>query len=478
MLFVNTAAMNVALPDVSADLGASTAQQQWVTSAYSLVFVAILLVAGFGGDRLGHRRVLLMGLAGLLTGSALGALSPRVGWLIAARAIMGAGAGMFIPMSLALIAGLFPGAADRVRAMTVWTIAGTLGAPLGPVIGGGLTALAGWRAIFVLDAVAFAAVTAWALGVIPRTARTGPPGAGLPLLSAVLVAAGLGLLTAGLINGQHSWASVRAGGFALIGLMLVVLFAVHDPRAAQPLTDLRLFSSASFSVGALTLATVNFSVFGLIFVLPAYLETVLDHDALTGGLLLMPLVGGAILGSVLNEPLARALGKAGACLGGLGLLCLGAGAMGVSTARGGLVLMGAGQAVAGFGMGAAQLVALSWGLSQVGGDRRGAGSSLLSALQQLGSVLGIGVLGTVQGSLYAARLLRAGVDAGPEAAGSVTIAFQQAARLPRDTGPALRVAAGRAYTAATRACLFACAAVAVLALAAAWLLDHRRRSVL
>ena len=123
MLFVNTAAVNVALPDVSASLDASMAQQQWVASAYSLAFVVVLLIAGFGGDRLGHRRVLLMGLVGLLVGSVLGTASPVVGCLIAARALMGAGAGMFIPMSLALIADLFPRMADRARALTVWTSA-------------------------------------------------------------------------------------------------------------------------------------------------------------------------------------------------------------------------------------------------------------------------------------------------------------------------------------------------------------------
>lgn len=192
MLFVNTAAVNVALPDVSASLHASTAEQQWVASAYSLVFVVVLLLAGFAGDRLGHRRVLLSGLACLLAGSLLGAVSPVVGCLIVARGLMGGGAGMFIPMSLALLAEMFPSGEGRARALTVWTVAGTLGAPLGPVVGGGLTEWAGWRAIFVFDVVAFLAVTLWSLHGIPRVQRPAAPASGVPWQGALLIAVGLG----------------------------------------------------------------------------------------------------------------------------------------------------------------------------------------------------------------------------------------------------------------------------------------------
>lgn len=473
MLFVNTAAVNVALPDVSASLNASMAQQQWVASAYSLAFVVVLLLAGFGGDRLGHRRVLLMGLVGLLVGSVLGTASPVVGCLIAARALMGAGAGMFVPMSLALIADLFPRMADRARALTVWTIAGTLGAPLGPVIGGGLTSLAGWRAIFAFDVVAFLVVMVWSLRVIPRSRRPVASATGLPWRGGLLVTAGLGLLTAGLINVQRAWMSLSACGSALAGVVLVVLFVVSDLRTGRPLTDLRLFASAPFAIGGIVLATVNFAVFGLIFVLPAYLETVLGHNALVGGLLLMPLVAGAILGSLLNERATRRLSPAGACSAGLTLLALGAVIMGAATVRGGLVLMGVGEALAGLGMGVCQPVALSWGLSQVDSDRRGTGSSLLSVLQQLGSVLGIGVLGTVEGSIYSTGLTASGVHATPEATSSVTIAFQQAARSPDAVGQALREAAARAYTTATDFSLLTCCLVAVGALTAVMVLVHR-----
>ena len=473
MLFVNTAAVNVALPDVSASLNASMAQQQWVASAYSLAFVVVLLIAGFGGDSLGHRRVLLMGLVGLLAGSVLGVVSPVVGCLIAARALMGAGAGMFIPMSLALIADLFPSMADRARALTVWTIAGTLGASLGPVIGGGLTSLAGWRAIFAFDVVAFLVVMAWSLRVIPRSGRPVASATGLPWKEGLLVTAGLGLLTAGLINAQRAWMSPSACGPALAGVVLVVGFVVSDLRTGRPLTDLRLFASTPFAIGGIVLATVNFAVFGLIFVLPAYLETVLAHNALVGGLLLMPLVAGAILGSLLNERATRRLSPAGACRVGLTLLALGAAVMGAATVRGGLVLMGVGEALAGLGMGVCQPVALSWGLSQVDSDRRGTGSSLLSVLQQLGSVLGIGALGTVEGSTYSTGLTASGVHATPGAMSSVTIAFQEAARSPDAVGQALRKAAARAYTTATGFSLLTCCLVAIGALTAVMVLVHR-----
>lgn len=259
----------------------------------------------------------------------------------------------------------------------------------------------------------------------------------------------------------------------MVGVVLVAGFVLWDLREENPLTDLRLFASAPFATAGIVLATVNFAVFGLIFVLPAYVETVLSHDALVGGLLLMPLVAGAILGSLINEPVAGRLGASGTCRLGLVLLTVGAAVMGLSTVNGGLVVLGIGELGAGTGMGAAQPVALSWGLSQVTDARRGAGSSLLSVLQQLGSVLGIGVLGTVVGSLYPARLGSSGAPPAPGATSSVTIAFEQAGLLPPEAGDALRRAAGDAYTTATGACLLTCCLVTAVALAATWALVSR-----
>lgn len=474
VLFINTAALNVALPAISTGLGASTAAQQWIASAYSLAFAAIMLVAGFAGDRIGYRPVLLGGLGLLVAGSVLGAVSPGVGWLIAARALLGAGAGVFVPMGLALIGVLFPGP-GRGRAITAWTVAGTLGAPLGPVIGGGLTALAGWRAIFAFDVVAFVVVGVLGIIFLPRQASTG--GRGLPWGQTVLAVVGIGFLAAGVIQTQQSLTSLATWGLIVAGLLLIVGFAVRDLRSRAPLTDLRLFAAPPFAIGAIMLTIINFSVFGLIFVLPAYLETVLGHSALIGGLLLLPLVAGAIAGAIAgalaNRAALRRIGPAASCMVGLVLLAAGEVAMALAAPGRLLVVLVAGMAAAGLGMGLAQPIALSWGLDHVDDARRGAGSSLLSTLQQIGSVLGIGVLGSIVGSTYTRHLAGLAPGAPATASRSVTIAYQNAARLAGQAGQALRDAAGQAYSSAMAATLAVVAILAIGALAAVWSLARR-----
>lgn len=243
VLFVNTTAFNLALPSVARSFNASTAEQQWVVSVYPLCFVAVLLIAGFFGDLIGYRHVLLTGLTLYAAASVLGVVAANMAMLIAARALLGVAAGMFIPMGLALITTSFS-ANNRSRAVTIWTVAGTLGIPLGPIIGGGMTLVMGWKGLFIFDVIAMvvALVLNWTFP--PKNRSQGRAKTKFPLLQSLLMIAGVSLLSTGLINAQKallSWTTLLP---FLFGLTLAALFVFVVGRSDMQLTDLSLICSS------------------------------------------------------------------------------------------------------------------------------------------------------------------------------------------------------------------------------------------
>jgi MFS transporter, DHA2 family, methylenomycin A resistance protein len=161
--------VNVALPAIQRDIGGTMAGLQWVIDGYTIALASVMLTAGSMADRRGARRVYLIGLAGFAAGSAACALAPGLGLLIAARAVQGLGASALLPCSLALIVHRFPGRRERARALSVWGAMGSLGVALGPVLGGALISLVGWRAIFLVNLPVCAATAVLLLALVPES---------------------------------------------------------------------------------------------------------------------------------------------------------------------------------------------------------------------------------------------------------------------------------------------------------------------
>lgn len=466
--FANTAAFNVALPAISISLGANEMAQQWMVSAYNLVFAASMLLSGTLGDRRGVKRTLILGTGIFTLASVVGSFAPNCEVTIAVRGLMGLGAGLYVPMALALIRRMFDADA-QLRALTMRSVAITLGVPFGLIIGGLLVHLAEWRSIFVFDIVAFAIVTLLNVLLIPRdgSVSSGPSDAGrLPLLSALLALFGLSLLSAGLINAQTSPAAFGAWGLALVGVAVLALFAHYDLRSPNHLAELGLLRIPSFASASLSLLALNLAVSGIMFVLPPYVETALGNSALMGALMLMPMVSTTMAGAALVQPAARRLGKRCACVGSLAIIACGLTAMGVSTlAVGYYPLMAVGQCVCGLGMGVGFSTMQGWGMEQVPSERSGGGSALISTFQQIGCLLGVGCLGSLVGMTYASAC------AGSAAEGPATIsmAFELAATQDVAQGQAIRAAATEAYAHAILV-TFGVTAVAItlMAVAIAW----------
>mgnify|MGYP002747199593 CR=1 FL=1 len=463
MCFANTTAFNVALPAISISLGANEMAQQWMVSAYNLVFAASMLLSGTLGDRWGVKRTLILGTGIFTLASVAGSLAPNCEVTIAVRGLMGLGAGLYVPMALALIRRMFDADA-QLRALTMRSVAITLGVPFGLVLGGLLVHLADWRSIFAFDIAAFAVVTLLSALLIPRDESSPcetPDTGRLPLLSALLALFGLSLLSAGLINVQASLVAPDSWGLALAGMAALALFAHHDLRSTNHLAELALLRIPSFASASLSLLALNLAVSGIMFVLPAYVETALGNSALVGALMLMPMVAAAMVGAAITRKASDRLGKRRACVASLVLIALGLAVMAASTAVAGYPLMVVGQCACGLGMAMGLPVMQGWAMERVPDRRRGGGSALVSTFQQLGCLIGIGALGSLVGSSYAAACR----GTAAEGFASVSLAFEAAGAQSASQAQAVRAAASGAYAHAVLVA-FCVAAVALLLSAA------------
>ena len=357
--------------------------------------------------------------------------------------------------------------------MTIWTVAGTLGIPLGPIIGGGMTLVMGWKGLFIFDVIAMAVALVLNWTFLPKDRAEGRAKTKFPLLQSLLMIAGVSLLPTGLINAQKallSWATLLP---FLSGLTLAWLFVFVVGRSDTQLTDLSLMRFTSFKVSSVALLLLNFAAFGVTFILPTYLEAVKGQNALTSGLMLMPMVAAAIAGAMLNKSFVNKIGERRACLMGLffigfGLLTI---ALGIYTGVYGILVVG--QIVAGIGMGSGQPVSFSWAFCDVPSERSGKGSSLLSVFQQLGSILGIGVFGSIQGALYVRGLSSEVQGTGMAVANTVTASLQQATNMTGQAAAALRQSAIRAYVSAGTANFIISGLIVMIALMVVFLMSRK-----
>ncbi|GIE95076.1 MFS transporter [Paractinoplanes rishiriensis] len=391
---LDTTVLSVALPTLSRDLDAGTAELQWFTNAYLLVLAAGLLPAGMLGDRLGRKRMLLGALVVFGVASLACAYAATGGQLIAARAALGLGSAVIMPLSAAVLTVLF-GERERGRALSVWVTANALGVPLGPLLGGWLLDNFWWGAVFLINlplvALAVVAVALW----VPEShgdRRRRFDGRGV-----LLSAAGLVVLTYGIIEaGEHGWISAAALVPMLGGMVLLGAFAA----IRSPLVDWALFRSRTFTGGALLATLASFGMLGLLFALPQYFTAVTGTDAFGAGLRLLPVIGGLLVGARAADRLVVRFGARAVIAGGLAVMAAGLLAGSFTSAGSGYGFVAAWIAVAGVGMGLTMPPAMNAAMAALTPERSGVGNGLLQALRQVGGAIGVAVLGTVLNAAY------------------------------------------------------------------------------
>lgn len=457
--------LNIALPALSAALHAGTGDLQWLLDAYSLAFAGVMLPAGMAGDRLGRKRLLLAGLAVFAAASLWCALSVSAGELIAARAALGLGAGIVFPLSLAVVSGGFSDD-DRPVAIGIVTAAVALALPLGPVLGGLLLQHFSWQSVFWINVPAAGLTLAAGTALMPESRNPAAPPADAP--GALLSAAAVVCLVWGFIDGpERGWSAAPTWGLLAGSAVLLAAFVLRERCAAHRLVDPALFADRRFSWGTAATVAISVALYGSMFLLPQYFQSVLGDNPVGAGLRLLPLMGGLLAAGGAASQIVRAAGTRLTVAAGLAVLAAGLAMLGQVHLATGYPFVAAALALCGTGTGTAIAAAMDAVMAAAGGDEAGIGASLNSALRQAGGALAVAVLGSVLSASYAADLrpALAALPAGDAAAAraSVTQAVQLASHLPSG-GPALRAAAGTAFLHGMRTAMLICAAVAVAAI--------------
>ena len=456
--------LNIALPAVSAALHAGTGDLQWLVDAYALVFAGVMLPAGMLGDRLGRKRLLLAGLAVFLAASLWCALSVSAGELIAARALMGLGAGIVFPLSLAVVSAAF-GDADRPKAIGILTAGIALGLPLGPVLGGVLLQHFSWHSVFWINVPA-ACITLAAGAVLMPESRN-PAAPPLDILGALLCPAAVVCLVWGFINGpEHGWTAPLTPALLAASAVLLAAFAARERRSANPIIDPALLRDRRFAWGTAATVAVSAALYGILFVTPQYLQSVLGDGPASAGLRLLPMMGGLLVAGGAADQVVRAVGTRITVAAGLALLAGGLVTLSQVHLATGYPVVAAGLALCGLGTGASMSAAMN-AVMTAAGDEAGIGASANSALRQVGGAITVAVLGGVLATTFS-RDLRPALAALPArdaaaARGSVSQAAAIADHLPSG-GSALRAAAGTAFLHGMSTVMLVCAAVAVAAI--------------
>ncbi|WP_427893619.1 DHA2 family efflux MFS transporter permease subunit [Kribbella sp. GL6] len=399
VLGLDTTVLNVALPTLAKDLDASTGQLQWMANSYNLVLAALLLPAGLLGDRYGRRRIIAIALTLFGLASLACALAGSAGQLIAARAFLGIGAAMIVPVALSLITVLFRTEQERKKAIGFFVVANSIGMPLGPIVGGLLLDHAGWQWIFGMNVpIAFLAALAVTL-LVPETRSSRRPA--IDWLGIVLSSAGLATLVYGVTRaGEASWSDAVTIVFLAAAVVLIAGFLVWQRRNSEPLIELRLFRERVFTGGAVLLTVSVFAIFGLLFTMPQYFQGINGTDALHTGLKLLPFIGGMTVGAKLAEPVESRIGTRLVVLTGFVVMAAGF-VLGAFTDLGtGYGYTAIWFVVVGFGLGCSMPQAMNAALGVLDPERAGTGSALLQAFRQVGGTVGVAVLGTVLNSVY------------------------------------------------------------------------------
>ncbi len=414
MIIVDATIVNVAIPTIIRDLHTTAATAEWVNSIYSLVFAALLITLGRVGDMFGRRRLFRVGTVWFVAASVVAATAPSSGILIFGRFLQGIGGAMILPATLSTVNSLFRGQ-DRAIAFAIWgsTIGGM--AAVGPFLGGLLTTELSWRWAFLINVPLGLVILAGLMAVVPETSDPHTP-RGFDVPGQVTLVLGLAALVFGLIEGQTYgwWTSTRRltllawpqgvlspvpVAFAVATLSIAAFLLIERARLAARrlvVVDLRLFSISSFSRGNLAALIVALGEFGLLFVLPLYLQGALGLSALETGAALIPLAVGTLLAGGVTSLLAPRLGPRGVVQLGLVLEVVGIGGLGF--------VLGPHSAVAaivpwlfvygvGVGFATAQLTGVI--LTDIPVQSSGQGSGIQSTFRQVGSALGIAILGTI-----------------------------------------------------------------------------------
>jgi len=458
--------MNVALPRMVTDLGASTSQLQWIVDSYTVVFAGLLLAAGALGDRFGRKGALQFGLAAFVGGSVFAALSDSAAGVISARAVMGIGGAFIMPATLSILTNAFGDPAERAKAIGVWAGVSGIGVALGPIAGGYLLEHFGWSSVFWLNVPVALGALVVGHRILPRSKAD--DGRRLDPLGAVLSITALTALVYAVIEAPaHGWTSTWTITALGAALALGILFIGWEMRHHTPMLDVRFFVNPSFSAASTSVTFAFFALAGAIFMVTQYLQFVLGYSPLRAGLGILPAAAAIAVAGPISAHVAQHVGGRTTIAAGLFITSAGLCEQALF-AESSYLPIAIGQAMFGLGLGLALAPATDSIMGSLPADRAGVGSAVNDTTREVGSALGVAVIGSIAGSVYtdhvSSRVDRLGLPAHMTAAvkDNVGAAAHVTSGLDAGTGSELMGIARDGFVSALHAGMWIGAAVAAI----------------
>ena len=395
--------INVAMPRLVGDLGATAAQLQWVVAAYTVVFAGLLLTAGSAGDRFGRRHALIAGLATFLAGSVAAASSSSTTALIVSRGVMGLGGALIMPTTLSILVNVFGSPRERAKAIAVWTAASGAGIALGPIVGGALMRNFSWSSVFWVNVPLLAVALVGAVHLVPESRD--PHATRLDPVGAVLSIVGIGSLVYAIIQAPDSgWTSTASLRWFALGATTAVAFVAWELRRTDPMLDLRLFRHRGFSACSSTIALLFFAMAGTVFLQAQYLQFVLRYTPLAAGFALVPAALGMLVGTGAGAHTASAFGGRVAVAAGTFVAAMGIATQAAFADGSSYVPTGIGLLLFGLGAGIAMAPATDLIMATLPTARAGVGSAVNDTVRELGGALGVAIIGSIAATGYASTM--------------------------------------------------------------------------
>lgn len=390
--------LNVALPHLTADIEATAAQQLWIVDVYSLVLAGLLVPMSAVADRFGRKRILLIGFSIFALASALVAFADSAPMVIAIRALLGIGGAMIMPTTLSMIRVVFTDPKERATALGIWAAVSSVGMAVGPVVGGVLLEYATWHAAFVINIPLMIIALIAGIFLLPEFRASTPPR--WDTLGALASLAGMVALIWGIKKfADHGFADGLAWASFTIGAAALAWFILRCLRQDNPMLDLRLFRSRPFTAGIIAACTFMFAMGALLLLAAQWLQVVNGFSPLQAGIAMLPAVLAAGVASPLAPVLAARLGARGVIGGGLAIAGLGFLVIFLAPAPitygwmlAATIMLGAG--------GASLAIGSALIMSGTPQDKAGNAAALEETSYELGSVLGVAILGSVASAVY------------------------------------------------------------------------------
>ncbi|WP_240930562.1 MFS transporter [Isoptericola sp. BMS4] len=447
LISIDNTVLSFALPQISVALAPSGTQLLWIVDAYSLVLAGLLVPMGSLADRLGRRRMLLVGAVGFAAVSALAAFAPTAGSLVAARAALGFFGAMLMPSTLSLLRNVFTDRTERRLAIAIWGSAFAGGSAVGPIVGGVLLEHFWWGSVFLLAVPVLVLLLVLAPIFVPES-RDPAPGR-LDVLSIVLVMAAMTPVVYAIKELAKHGLTVVAVGCLAVGALAGVAFVRRQLRRPDPMLDVRLFAVPAFTGSVLVNLLSVFGMIGFIFFVSQDLQLVAGLSPVRAGLVLLPGTVAMVVAGLAAVRVVRHVRPAHVIAGGLTLSTLGYLLTAAVAGRDEALLIGVAFVVLAIGVGAAETLSNDLVVSTVPAEKAGAASAISETAYEVGAVLGTAVLGGILTAAYhAAVVVPVGVPAVDAVTAAETLggATEVAAGLPDQQAQALLDSAHAAFT--------------------------------